>query len=70
MPDNSGWMGDSNDMAGYRQFMQSKKGANPEKASKDAAKAKLAKAKAQKAAMLKKASKIKPKVVLPASPTH
>lgn len=70
MPDNSGWMGDPNDIKGRLQFEQSKKGANPEKAASDAAKAKLAKAKAQKAAMLKKASKIKPKMVIPASKFH
>jgi hypothetical protein len=74
MPDNSGWMGDPNDIKGRLQFEQSKKGLNPEKAAKEAAaKDKLAKAKAaaaQKAAMLKKASKMKPKFVIPASKFH
>jgi hypothetical protein len=75
MPDNSGWMGDPNDIKGKLLFEQSKKGANPEKAASDASKAKLAKAKAeaaaaQKAAMLKKASKMKPKFVIPASKFH
>lgn len=63
MPDNSGWMGDPNDIKGRLQFEQSKKGANPEKAEKDAKAlkaaqaalaAKLAKAKAAKAAKNKK----------------
>lgn len=70
MPDNSGWMGDPNDIKGRLQFEQSKKAKNPEQAAKDSAKAKLAKAKAQKAAMLKKASTMKPKVVIPASKFH
>jgi hypothetical protein len=68
MADNSGWMGDPNDIKGKLLFEQSKKGANPDAAKKAAdAKAKLA---AQKAAALKKASKIKPKMVIPASKFH
>jgi len=71
MADNSGWMGDPNDIKGKLVFEQSKKGANPDAAKKAAdAKAKLAKAQAQKAAMLKKASKMKPKMVIPASKFH
>lgn len=63
MPDNSGWMGDPNDIKGRLQFEQSKKGLNPEKAEKEskAAKAarialaaKVAKAKAAEAAKNKK----------------
>lgn len=49
MPDNSGWMGDPNDIKGRLQFEQSKKGLNPEKAAKDAAAAKAARAKLAKA---------------------
>jgi hypothetical protein len=45
MPDNSGWMGDPNDIQGYRQYLQSKKALDPAKA---AAAAKLAAAKAAK----------------------
>jgi hypothetical protein len=58
MPDNSGWMGDPNDIKGRLQFEQSKKGLNPEKAAKEAAAAKAAKAKA--AASLAAKNKKKP----------
>jgi hypothetical protein len=72
MPDNSGWMGDPNDIKGKLLFEQSKKGANPDAAKKAAdAKAKLAKAKAaavKKAAAARLAALKKP--TLPASPTH
>lgn len=75
MPDNSGWMGDPNDIQGRLQFEQSKKGANPEKAEKDAKAlkaaqaalaAKLAKAKAAEAAKNKK--KPTPKKPTPKTP--
>jgi len=73
MPDNSGWMGDPNDIKGKRVFEQSKKGANPDAAKKAAdAKAKLAKSKAAKNAQ--KFTPVKPKKVvfskIPASPTR
>lgn len=68
MPDNSGWMGDPNDIAGYRQYLQSLKGANPDAAKKAAdAKAKLA---AVKAAAAKKSAVKKPQFVIPASKFH
>lgn len=76
MPDNSGWMGDPNDIAGYRQFLQSKKGMNPEGSAADSAKAKLAKAKAAAAAKRiaaftpVKSKAVVPSKKIPASPTH
>lgn len=60
MPDNSGWMGDPNDIKGRLQFEQSKKGLNPEKAERDAAAAKVAKAKAAAALAAKNKKKPKP----------
>lgn len=73
----SGWAGDPNDIVGYRQYLQSKKGLNPEGAAAASAKAKLAKAKAAAAAKAKatKFTVVKPMKAptnykIPASPTH
>jgi hypothetical protein len=52
MADNSGWMGDPNDIQGKRLFEQSKKALNPDKAAKDAAAKAAANAKAKLAAKL------------------
>lgn len=73
MPDNSGWMGDPNDIQGRLQFEQSKKGLNPEKAAKDAAGAKAARAKLAKAKAAKDAAAAKAKAQMnkftPVKPT-
>lgn len=64
MADNSGWMGDPNDIQGKLQFEQSKKGLNPEKAAKDAAAAKAARAKLAKAKAAKDAAAFKMKATV------